>query len=100
MPAGALQPLLRIARCPVSSLPGPVGTLTTRRVDDPGNMAARGADEPHVPAEQLCDAPGCVPRHNVILLCPYGIGVLANAAKINRLPLECDLARLDQVVLN
>jgi hypothetical protein len=80
MAAGALQPLLGIVHYPVPILPSPVSSLSTWWVDDPGNMAAGGAHEPHVPANQLRDVPRCVPGHNVVLLRPHRIGVAACSA--------------------
>src|SRR5829696_7254484 len=41
----------------------------------------------HVTAEQLCDAPGRIPGHDVVLFRSHRIDVLTNAAEINRLAL-------------
>src|ERR671912_3028721 len=99
MSARALKPLLR-STCRFARLPRPVGAFAAWRVDDPGNMSARGSYKPHIATKQLRDAPGRVPGHNVVLLCPDRIGVLPNAAKIKRLTVERDLAGLDQIVLH
>ena len=86
-----LQPLLGGGGRRITGLFGPVGAFATGRIDDPCDMTAGGTHEPHVTAKQLCDAPGGVPGHDVVLLRPDRIGVLANAAEIDHLVLERDL---------
>src|SRR5208283_1102436 len=53
----------------------PVGPLAARRVDDPRDMTAGGQRETHGAAEELGDAPGGVPRHDMVLLRADRIGV-------------------------
>src|SRR5688572_11271932 len=100
MAACGLQPLLGTARCRVVSPPGPVGPFAPWRIDDPCNMAAGGSYEPHIASKQLRDAPSSVPGNDVIFLRTHRIGILTNAAEINHLALERDLARFDEVVLD
>src|SRR5215217_8420257 len=96
----ALQPLVRIARRSITSLPRPIHPFASWRIDDPGNVAARGTHKPHATAEELRDTPGSVPRNDMVLFRPDRVGVLANAGKINRLALEGDFAGFDQIVLH
>src|SRR4051812_34001191 len=63
-------------------------------------MPAGGKHVAQSSPEQLCDAPSRVPGHDVVLLAAYRIGVLADAAQIDRLALQPDRAGLDQVVLD
>src|SRR5690349_19875941 len=77
-----------------------VASLAARRVDDAGDVPAGGEDVTHGPAKQLGDAPRRIPRHDVVLLTADRIGILADAAQIDRFTLQLDLAGLDQIVLD
>ena len=72
----------------------PIGAFAARRVDDAGNVAAGREDETHLAARELGDAPSRVPGHDVVLLRADRVDVQPDAAEVQCLALQLDLAGL------
>src|SRR3954452_8638270 len=79
VPLTALAPLSRILRV---LLAGDVPGLRRRRVDDPGDVAAAGQDEPRLPADVLEGGVRGGPRDDVVVDRGHDVEVLIHVAQI------------------
>src|SRR5262245_9562761 len=62
-------------------------------------MAARGESKTRASGNKACDAPCRSPRNNVVSLSANRVYVLLDAAQIDRLPEQRNLARFHQIIL-
>src|SRR5450631_3374767 len=90
------KPALRIA---LDVVVEPVAAfVSSRRVDDTGNVSARSEDKPRLSADQILRAKCRLPGHDMVLTGREEIDRYRNLRQVNRYPALRRLARILDIV--